>query len=224
MNHWKKYIAAKAAVEQKSYPLAEAVALAKKSHYAKFVWSLDLNIKTVADPKYNDQLIRWTVVLPHWNGKKIIIAAYVSDDKAEMARQAWAQMVWNVDIVRAIEDGKFEFDVLVTTPDMIKDLAKIAKILWPKWLMPTPKAGTITTDLVGTINEIAKGRIEFRLDKTWNIHVGIGKLDFSDEQLIENATAVIKAVEALKPVVIKNKLFKKITLSPTMWIWVQVQY
>jgi large subunit ribosomal protein L1 len=222
MKHGKKYVAAKALVEAKIYGIEEAVALAKKAHYAKFAWALDLNIKTVADPKYNDQAIRGTVVLPHGNGKTVTVAAFVSDDKIDDAKNAGATIVGNTELIRSIEAGNINFDVLVTTPDMIKDLAKVAKILWPKGIMPTPKTGTITTDLKGTIEEIQKGRIEFKLDKTGNIHVGVGKLSFDDAKLVDNIKAVLAAVEALKPVVIKNKLFKKVTIAPTMWPGVQI--
>lgn len=224
MKHWKKYVAAKAQLEAlKAYPIAEAVALAKKLHYAKFVGSLDLNIKTIADPKYNDQMIRGTVVLPHGNGKKVSIAAYVSDDMIEEAKKAGATLVWNREIIAKVEAWEFNFDVMITTPDMMRDLAKVAKVLGPKGLMPSPKAGTVTTDIVGTINEISKWRIEFKLDKTGNIHVGAGKLDFSDQHLIENLTAVITAVENLKPTVLKNRLFKKVTIAPSMGPGIQIQ-
>jgi large subunit ribosomal protein L1 len=222
MKHGKKYVAAKAMVEAKIYGIEEAVALAKKAHYAAFVGSLDLNIKTIADPKYNDQAIRGTVVLPHGNGKTVKIAAFVGDDRIDEAKAAGATIVGNTELIRSIEAGNIDFDVLVTTPDMIKDLAKVAKILWPKGIMPTPKTGTITTDLKGTIDEIQKGRIEFKLDKTGNIHVGVGKLSFDDAKLVDNINAVLNAVETLKPVVIKNKLFRKVTIAPTMWPGVQI--
>jgi len=222
MKHGKKYVAAKALVELKIYPIEEAVALAKKSHTAKFVGSLDLNIKTTADPKYNDQAIRGTVVLPHGTGKTIKIAAFVADDKIEEASSAGATLVGNTELIKQILDGIIDFDVLVTTPDMIKDLAKVAKILGPKGIMPTPKTGTITTDLKGTIEEIQKGRIEFKLDKTGNIHVAIGKLDFADDKLVDNINACMAAIEAMKPATIKNKLFKKVTIAPTMGPGIQI--
>ena len=222
MKHGKKYIAAKAMVESKIYDVAEAVALVKKVKYAKFDGSLDVNIKTAADPKYNDQAIRGTVVLPHGTGKTVIVAAFVGDDRVDEAKSAGATIVGNTELIRSIEAGNIDFDVLVTTPDMIKDLAKVAKILGPKGIMPTPKTGTITTDLQGTIQEIQKGRIEFKLDKTGNIHAGVGRLSFDDAQLIENVNALLTAIEALKPAAIKNKLFKKVTLAPTMGPWVQI--
>lgn len=223
MKHGKKYIAAKAMVTKGMiYSVEDAVALVKQVSYSKFGGSLDVNIKTVADPKYNDQAIRGTVVLPHGTGKTVTVAAFVGDDKIDEATAAGATIVGNVDLIRSIEAGKIEFDVLVTTPDMIKDLAKVAKILGPKGIMPTPKTGTITTDLKSTIEEIQKGRIEFKLDKTGNIHAGVGKLSFDNAQLVENINALMSAVEAMKPVVIKTKLFKKVTLAPTMGPGVQI--
>jgi large subunit ribosomal protein L1 len=129
MKHGKKYVAAKAMVETKIYSVEDAVALAKKVSYTKFGGSLDINIKTVADPKYNDQAIRGTVVLPHGTGKTVIVAAFVSDDKIDDAKAAGATVVGNTELIRSIEAGTINFDVLVTTPDMIKDLAKVAKIL-----------------------------------------------------------------------------------------------
>lgn len=223
MKHGKKYVAAKALVTKGMiYSVEDAVALVKQVSYSKFGGSLDVNIKTVADPKYNDQAIRGTVVLPHGTGKTVTVAAFVGDDKIDEAKAAGAAVVGNVDLIRSIEAGKIDFDVLVTTPDMIKDLAKVAKILGPKGIMPTPKTGTITTDLKSTIEEIQKGRIEFKLDKTGNIHAGVGKLSFDNAQLVDNINALMSAVEAMKPVVIKTKLFKKVTLAPTMGPGVQI--
>lgn len=223
MKHGKKYVAAKAMVTKGMiYSVEDAVALVKKVKYSSFDGSLDVNIKTVADPKYNDQAIRGTVVLPHGTGKTVTVAAFVGDDKIDEATAAGATIVGNIDLIRSIEAGKIEFDVLVTTPDMIKDLAKVAKILGPKGIMPTPKTGTITTDLTATIAEIQKGRIEFKLDKTGNIHAGVGRLSFDDAQLVENVNALLAAIEALKPVTIKTKLFKKVTLAPTMGPGVQI--
>lgn len=129
MKHGKKYVAAKAMVESKIYSIEDAVSLAKKAHYAKFAGALDLNIKTSADPKYNDQAIRGTVVLPHGNGKTVTVAAFVGDDRIDEAKAAGATIVGNTELIRSIEAGNIDFDVLVTTPDMIKDLAKVAKIL-----------------------------------------------------------------------------------------------
>ncbi len=220
----KKYIAAKANVPAESqYPLAEAVTLVKSVSTSTFIWSLELNIKTGANPKYNDQMLRWTVILPHGTGKTIKVAAFVSDDKRDEATSAWADIVWNTELLTDIQNGKIDFDILVTTADQMRDLARVAKTLWPKGLMPNPKAGTVTANISKTVDELKKGRVEYKLDKTWNIHVAVGKLNFSDEQLIENVTSIISSMEENKPVWVKGSLIRKIVLSPTMGPWVQVE-
>jgi large subunit ribosomal protein L1 len=213
----KKYVAAKAQVELgKKYDVTEAVALAKAVSYAKFGGSLEVHIKTFADPKYNDQMIRATVVLPHGTGKKTIVAAFVSDDKVDVAKKAGADIAGSTDLLAKIEKGEIEFDVLVTTNDMMRDLAKVAKTLGPKGLMPSPKAGTVTTNLEQTIDEIKKGRVEFKLDKSGNIHVGVGKLSFTEEQLEANLQALMHAILENKPSGVKGKLIQKMVIAPTM--------
>lgn len=217
----KKFVAAKAQVEVwKKYELAEAVSLIKKVSYSKFVWSIEVHIKTSADPKYNDQMIRGTVVLPHGTGKNVKVAAFVADDKVELAKKAWADVAGNTELLTAIEKGDIQFDVLVTTNDMMRDLAKVAKTLWPKWLMPSPKAWTVVTNLDTAIEEIKKWRVEFKLDKSWNMHVATGKLSFDDSALVANIEALLHAIIDMKPTGIKGKLFQKIVLAPTMGPWV----
>lgn len=225
MANGKKYVKAKELVEaEKKYSLEDAVALVKKASYSTFVGSLNVAVKTFADPKYNDQQIRATAVLPHGTGKTVKIAAYVSDDMVAEAKKAGADIAGNQEIIKDIEAGKINFDVMVTTPDMMRELAKIAKILWPKGLMPSPKAGTVAQDLLGAIDEVKKWRIEFRIDKTGNIHSAVGKLSFSDEQLIDNVKAFMQAIDENKPAGIKGKLVKKVVLSATMSPGVQIEY
>lgn len=219
----KKYVAVKTKVEAgKKYAIVEAIALIKEVSYAKFGGSLEVHIKTFADPKYNDQNIRATVVLPNGTGKKVTVAAFVSDDKIEIAKKAGADIAGNTELLTQIEKWDISFDVLVTTNDMMRDLAKVAKTLWPKWLMPSPKAGTVSTNIEQTIDEIKKWRVEFKLDKTGNLHVWVGKLKFTDEQLIANVTALINALIENKPSGVKWKLISKIVLAPTMWPSVQL--
>ncbi|MBP6086406.1 50S ribosomal protein L1 [Patescibacteria group bacterium] len=221
----KKYVKAKELVEvEKKYSIQDAVALIKKMSYSKFVGTLNVAVKTFADPKYNDQQIRATAVLPHGTGKKVTIAAYVSDDQIAAAKAAGADIAGNAEIIKDIEAGKINFDVMVTTPDMMRELARIAKVLGPKGLMPSPKAGTVTQDLVATIDEVKKGRIEFRIDKTGNIHAPLGKLSFGDDQLVDNFTALMKAIDDSKPAGVKGKLVKKVVLSATMSPGVQIEY
>lgn len=217
MAYGKKYKQAKTLVEvEKKYSMEDAIALAKKVSYSKFVGTLNVAVKTFADPKYNDQQIRGTAVLPHGTGKTVKIAAYVSDDQIAEAKSAGADIAGNAEILKDIESGKINFDVLITTPDMMRELARVAKILGPKGIMPSPKAGTVTQDVAATIDEVKKGRIEFRLDKTGNIHAPLGKLSFDDEKLVENLKALMKAIEEHKPAGVKGKLIKKVALSPTM--------
>lgn len=217
MAYGKKYKQAKTLVEvEKKYSMEDAIALAKKVSYSKFVGTLNVAVKTFADPKYNDQQIRGTAVLPHGTGKTVKIAAYVSDDQIAEAKSAGADVAGNAEILKDIESGKINFDVLITTPDMMRELARVAKILGPKGIMPSPKAGTVTQDVAATIDEVKKGRIEFRLDKTGNIHAPLGKLSFDDEKLVENLKALMKAIEEHKPAGVKGKLIKKVALSPTM--------
>ncbi len=199
-----------------TYALAEAVALAKKVSYSKFGGSLEVHAKTFADPKYNDQMIRATVVLPHGTGKTVKVAAFVAEDMKKAAQAAGADVVGSDDLIKEIEAGNINFDVLVTTPDMMRDLAKVAKTLGPKGLMPSPKAGTVSPNIENAISEIKKGRVEFKLDKTGNVHVGVGKLSFTDEQLVENVHALLKAVIENKPTGVKAKLLKKVVIAPTM--------
>jgi len=223
MKHWKKYNAAAKLVDRtKKYTTEEAVELAKKVSYVKFDPSLEAHIQTNANPKYNDQQVRWTVVLPHGTGKTVKVAAFVSDDKIEEAKKAGADIAGNTELLAEIEKGNIDFDVLVTSPEMMRDLAKAARILWPKGLMPSPKAGTVTPKLADTINEIKKGRVEFKLDKGGVVHVSIGKLSFDNKQLEENLKALVDALNAAKPAGVKGQLIKKVHIAPTMGPGIQV--
>lgn len=225
MSYGKKYNQVKPLVEaEKKYSIEDAVALVKKLSYSKFVGTLNVAVKTFADPKYNDQQIRATAILPHGTGKKVVVVAYVADDQIAAAKAAGADIAGNQEILKDIEAGKIAFDVMVTSPDMMKELARVAKVLGPKGLMPSPKAGTVVQDVNGAIDEVKKGRIEFRIDKTGNVHAALGKLSFTDEQLIENLNAFLKALEENKPAGIKGKLVKKVVLSATMSPGVQVEY
>lgn len=225
MAYGKKYNQVKTLVdEEKKYSMEDAIVLVKKLSYSKFVGTLNVAVKTFADPKYNDQQIRATAVLPHGTGKKIIVAAYVTDDQIAGAKAAGADIAGNQELIRDIESGKIAFDVLITAPDMMRDLARVAKILWPKGLMPSPKAGTVVQDINNAIDEVKKWRIEFRIDKTGNVHAAIGKLSFTDEQLLENLRVFLKALDDSKPAGIKGKLIKKVVISATMSPGVQIEY
>jgi len=213
----KKYLEmAKLVDKKKPYTIAEATTLVTKLGYTKFVPSIEIAVKTFANPKYNDQVIRATTSLPHGNGKTVKVAVYTTEDKVADVKKAGADIAGSVDLLADIEKGNMNFDVLVTSPDLMKDLAKVAKALGPKGLMPNPKAGTVALDLVAAVGEIKKGRFEFKLDKTGNIHATVGKANFTPEQLSENVTAFISAINSHKPVGVKGKLIKKVVIAPTM--------
>lgn len=223
--HWKKYNEVKKYVDKtKKYEVKEWVELVKKVSYVKFVPSVEIHICTNAEPKYNDQMMRWTIVLPHWTWKTKRVAAFVSDDKIEETKSLWTDVVWNNELIKAVENWNIDFDVLITTQDMMRDLAKVAKILWPKWLMPSPKAWTVTNNLKETIDEIKKWRIEYKMDKTWNFHLSVGKMNFDNEKIEENIQYLLKTLEENKPSGVKWKLIKKVTIAPTMWPWIQIQF
>ncbi len=220
----KKYVEARAKVDAEAkYPLADAVALVKEVSYSKFVGSLELHVDTNANPKYNDQALRGTVVLPHGTGKTVKVAAFVADDKRDAAKAAGADLVGNTEIVDAVNKGDINFDILITTADQMRDLARIAKQLWPKGLMPSPKAGTVVADIAKAVDEFKKWKVEYKLDKHGSIHIALGKLNFDDAQLIENVETVLKSMDDNKPTGVKWNLIKKIYLAPTMGPGVQVQ-
>ncbi len=218
----KRKEAAKTVDLTKAYPLTEAVALLKKAGYSKFNGSVEIAIKTFADAKYNDQMMRGTTILPHGTGKTKRIAVFTDDEKT--AKDAGADITGKDAILNDIKAGKFDFDVLLTTPELIRDLAPAAKQLGPKGLMPSPKAGTVVTNIAQAVQEFKKGKIEFKLDKTGNINVCVGKVSFTPEQIEENITSFLKALEDNKPTGVKGKLIKRIYIAPTMGPGIQVQY
>lgn len=225
MKEGKKYHEAKKLVSStQQYSVAEAVALVKKMSYSKFDGTIELGIKTFANPKYNDQMIRATVVLPNGTGKTQKVAVFVTDDKVDEAKKAGADVVGYNDLLADIKAEKINFDVLITTPDLIREMASVAKVLGPKGLMPSPKAGTVTANITEAISEVKRGRLEFKLDKAGNIHGIVGKVSFDDKALEENVAAFIKAIESNKPTGVKAKLIKKVVLSATMSPGVQIAY
>lgn len=223
MRHWKKYKESIKLVEAtKAYSISEAVDLIKKTNYVKFDATVEMAVKTYANPKYNDQMIRATTILPNGTGKTTKIAVFVSEDKVAECKSAWADIAWSEILLNDIKAGKFDFDVLITTPDHIRDLAVVAKQLGPKWLMPSPKSWTVVQNLTQAIEEFKKWKIEFKLDKTWNIHAWIWKVSFDAKKLEENIEWFLKALEDNKPTWVKNKLIKKIVISSSMSPWIQI--
>jgi large subunit ribosomal protein L1 len=216
-SHGKKYVErAKLVEKNKIYPVLDWINLLKQISYTTFDPTVEVSINTFANPKYNDQMMRGTMVLPHGTGKTLQVAVYVNEDMVAQAKWSGADIVGSADLLKDIESGIIKFDVLVTTPDLLRDLAKVAKILWPKGLMPNIKTWTVTTDITNAVSEIKKWRIEYKLDKTGNIQMPVGKLSFKESQLVENITLLFKTLEEHKPSGVKGKLIKKMVISTTM--------
>lgn len=221
----KKYVASAAMiVKWKSYSVSEAVDLVKKTSSVKFDATVEIAIKTNANPKYNDQMLRGTTLLPHGTWKTKRVAVFVSDNKLDEAKKSGADVFGSSDLLNDIKNGKLDFDVLLTTPDSIRELAPIAKQLGPKGLMPSPKAGTVVSDLAKTVEEFKKWKIEYKLDKTGNIHVPVGKISFDGSKLIENIQNILDVIEENKPSWVKGKLVKKIVVSSSMWPGILIEY
>jgi len=208
---------ARAQVEKRPYSLNDAVPLLQKVKFAKFDETVDLTLRLGVDPRHADQMVRGTVVLPHGLGKTKRVAVIASGDRIKEAETAGADFVGGEDIVERIQkEGWTDFDALIATPDMMKSVGRLGKVLGPRGLMPNPKTGTVTNDVAAAIKEIKAGKVEFRTDKTALVHVPVGKLSFPVEKLIDNATTVISSVVRAKPSAAKGKYIKGITISSTM--------
>ncbi len=213
----KKYAAALAQVDRtRAYSLEEAIELVKRIAFARFDETVELAIQLNVDPRKADQMVRGTVVLPHGLGKSKRVAVIAAGEKMKEAEEAGADVVGGEDLVARIREGWLEFDALIATPDMMRLVGPLGKILGPRGLMPNPKTGTVTFDVRTAVREVKAGRIEFRVDKTGVVHAAIGKLSFETSQLVENARALIEAVVAARPASAKGKYIKGITVSSTM--------
>ncbi|MGA2437454.1 MAG: 50S ribosomal protein L1 [Acidobacteriaceae bacterium] len=216
-------VKARALVERRPYTLIDAVPLIQKAKYAKFDETVDLNIRLGVDPKHADQMVRGTVVLPHGLGKTKVVAVIASGDKVADALAAGAEFAGGDELVEKIQkEGWTAFDALIATPDMMKSVGRLGKVLGPKGLMPNPKTGTVTTDVVAAIKEIKAGKVEFRTDKTALVHVPVGKLSFEPKKLVDNAMTVISSVLKAKPAAAKGRYVKGMTISSTMGPGVQL--
>jgi large subunit ribosomal protein L1 len=208
---------ARALVEPRPYVLADAVPLLQKAKYAKFDETVDLTMRLGVDPKHADQMVRGTVVLPHGLGKSKIVAVIASGEKVKDAQAAGAEFFGGEELVEKIQKENWtDFDALIATPDMMRSVGRLGKVLGPRGLMPNPKTGTVTTDVAAAIKEIKAGKVEFRADKTALVHVPVGKLSFDPQKLVENAMTVISSVVKAKPSAAKGKYIKRIVLSSTM--------
>ena len=212
----KKFAAAKARVGPKPYRLGDAVKLVRDVKYTKFDESVDIAMLLGVDPKHADQMVRGTVVLPHGTGKSKRVAVIAGSDKTKEASEAGADHVGAEDLVEKIQGGFLDFEAVVATPDMMRLVGKLGKVLGPKGLMPNPKAGTVTMDVGKAVREIKAGKVEFRVDKTSIIHASIGKTSFDEKKLEENAETFIRAVHKAKPASAKGKYFRTVSVSSTM--------
>ena len=213
----KQITKARAAVEPRPYALQDAVPLLQKVKYSKFDETVEVTMRLGVDPKHADQMVRGTVVLPHGLGKSKKVLVIATGDKVREAEQSGADFIGGEEMVEKImKENWTDFDALIATPDMMKSVGRLGKVLGPKGLMPNPKTGTVTFDVGKAVQEIKAGKVEFRTDKTALVHVPVGKISFPPDKLIENATVLISSVIKAKPSVAKGKYIKGCTLSSTM--------
>ena len=218
MKHGKKYLEAAKAVDRSiQYDPADAISTVKKLATAKFDETIEVHIKTGCDGRHADQQIRGAVVLPHGTGKQVGVLVFAKGAKADEAVAAGAEFVGAEELIPRIQnDGWFDYDVVVATPDMMGVVGRLGRVLGPKGLMPNPKAGTVTMDVTKAVNDIKAGKIEYRLDKTNIIHVPVGKASFTDEQLNDNFQSLMGAINKAKPASLKGQYIKSATLTSTM--------
>lgn len=213
----KKFQAAAKQVEHRPYNLNDAVPLLQKVKFAKFDETVELHLRLGVDPKHADQMVRGTVVLPNGLGKSKKVLVIASGDKQREAEQAGADYVGGEDMVTKIQTQNWtDFDAVVATPDMMRSVGKLGKVLGPRGLMPNPKTGTVTMDIATAVREVKAGKVEFRVDKTGVIHVPVGKVGFATDKLLENASSLIQAVIKAKPAAAKGKYVKSVTICSTM--------
>jgi large subunit ribosomal protein L1 len=212
----KKFTAAKAQVADRLYSLDEAIPLIQKIKFTKFDETVEMALRLGVDPKHADQMVRGTVVLPHGLGRTKRVLAIAGADKQKDAEEAGADIIAGEEIVEKIQGGWIDFDAVVATPDMMRAVGRLGKVLGPRGLMPNPKTGTVTTDIGKAVREIKAGKVEFRVDKTGIVHAPIGKVSFATDRLLENAQALLDSVVKAKPSAAKGKYLKSITVSSTM--------
>jgi len=214
--HGKKFAAARQQVPERPHTIEDAIPLIQKVKFAKFDETVELAMRLGVDPKHADQMVRGTVVLPHGLGKSKKVLAIAGADKQKEAQEAGADHVGGEELVDKIQGGWMDFDAVVATPDMMRAVGKLGKVLGPRGLMPNPKTGTVTPNIAQAVKEIKAGKVEFRVDKTGIIHAPVGKLSFPAQSLIENVHALVDSVVKAKPAAAKGKFIKSVTMSSTM--------
>lgn len=213
----KKYLAAFKQVEARPYALEEAVSLVQKIKFTKFDETVEVHMRLGVDPKHADQLVRGTVVLPNGLGKSKKVLVVATGEKAKEAESAGADYVGGEEIItKIVSENWLDFDAVIATPDMMRSMAKVARVLGPRGLMPNPKTGTVTTEIANAVNEVKAGKVEFRVDKTGVIHAPVGKVSFDSTKLLENATSLIQAILRAKPAAAKGKYVRSATVCSTM--------
>ena len=203
-------------VEARPYELAEAIQLLKDVSFTKFDQTLEIALNLGVDPKHADQMVRGTVVLPHGTGRTVRILVFASGEKMKDAEEAGADFVGGDDLAQKIQGGWVDFDAVIATPDMMRVVGRLGRVLGPRGLMPNPKSGTVTMDVAKAINDIKAGKVEFRVDKAGVLHAPLGKLSFEADKLRENTVSMIQAVMRAKPAAAKGKYVQGVSLSSTM--------
>jgi large subunit ribosomal protein L1 len=213
----KKFSAARAQVNRdRNYSIEEAVPLVQKVKFAKFDETVEVSLRLGVDPKHADQMVRGTVVLPHGLGKTKRVLAITSGEKQQEAQEAGADIVGGEEMVEKIQGGFMDFDAVVATPEMMRAVGKLGKVLGPRGLMPNPKTGTVSAEIGKAVKEIKAGKVEFRVDKTGIIHAPVGKTSFKTDSLVANAHALVDSIVKAKPSAAKGKYLRSVTLSSTM--------
>ncbi len=220
----KRYKEAKTLVQNKLFSIEESIELVKQTATAKFIESTEVHFCLNLNPKYADQQLRATVVLPHGTGKNIKVVAIASPDSGLSASEIGAEKIGSEDLIEQINQGYTDFDVLIAEPDMMPKIAKLGRVLGPKGLMPSPKAGTVTKDIKMAIDEFKRGKLEYRVDKTGIVHINFGKANFSPVQLKENLLTVYKSILQNKPSGVKGKYLKRMYICSTMGPSIEVDY
>jgi large subunit ribosomal protein L1 len=215
--HSKRYKISQSKVDKaKTFELKEAIGILKQLNAPKFEASVDLHFSLNVYPKKSEQMVRGTVLLPHGTGKKVRIAVFCKGEHDKIARQANADYVGAEELINKVTGGFLDFDCVIATPEIMKDLSKLGKVLGPKGLMPSPKTGTVTNDIKKAIDDVRKGKVEFRVDKQGGVHLSCGKISFDENKLFDNAACIVSALNEAKPASVKGKFIKSAFISSTM--------